>query len=326
MNTFSELNSSDEIITKPLMTRHERVNMISVRQKWITILICFLLLILCSGFSLFREGGQKQEVTAIQDMKGKALGGVKAKMPDSSVKIFFESIYGVKFSEYRSYRTIQDAVTALKNHAVQGIWVSDVTSGYLLGTDTELAFVDAGANGGVGVYSEQTPKSREERMQFAFAFRPEDERLRDKCNGVLTAIKQDGRLDELLMKYRDGKVEAPAKYEDMLVNSSTYNGVILDDPLYIGISGSVPPLECVDEYGTPYGFCVELADTLGLLLNRKIRFLVLNSETIFSELMGGRIDMVFCYGTSENHSTEFPEYIMSDGYCPMQGYQMLTLK
>ena len=94
--------------------------------------------------------------------------------------------------------------------------------------------------------------------------------------------------------------------------------------MYIGITGSVPPLECVDERGVPYGFCVALSDLLGQKLGCEVRFKVVDSETIFTELMAGKLDMVFCYGTSANHSTEFPPYIMSEGYCPMRGYRLIV--
>jgi len=74
----------------------------------------------------------------------------------------------------------------------------------------------------------------------------------------------------------------------------------------------------------PYGFCVALSDLLGQKLGREVRFKVVDSETIFTELMAGKLDMVFCYGTSANHSTEFPPYIMSEGYCPMKGYRLIV--
>ena len=160
-------------------------------------------------------------------------------------------------------------------------------------------------------------------MQFALAFRPEDEALRDLCNERLAELKENGTLADLVNTYVWSDAEERFYPEQMTVNSETFSVQITGKPVYIGITGSVPPLECVDERGVPYGFCVALSDLLAQKLGREVRFKVVESETIFTELMAGKLDLVFCYGTSANHSTEFPPYIMSDGYCPMKGYRLI---
>ena len=148
--------------------------------------------------------------------------------------------------------------------------------------------------------------------------------MRDLCNVCLSELKADGKLAALLEQYVWGDAEERFYPEQMTVNSETFSLQLAGKPVYIGITGSVPPLECVDERGVPYGFCVALSDLLGQKLGREVRFKVVDSETIFTELMAGKLDMVFCYGTSANHSTEFPPYIMSEGYCPMKGYRLIV--
>ena len=150
--------------------------------------------------------------------------------------------------------------------------------------------------------------------------------MRDLCDERLAELKENGKLDALLNMYVWSDAEERFYPEQMTVNSETFSVQITGKPVYIGITGSVPPLECVDERGVPYGFCVALSDLLGQKLGRKVRFKVVDSETIFTELMAGKLDMVFCYGTSANHSTEFPPYIMSEGYCPMKGYRFVVTK
>lgn len=303
--------------------------MITTKQKWITIAVFLLVLLLSTAFGLFdgKESGNSEKITSaeehirsIKELKGRALGGVTAKMPDSSAKIFFESQYGVKFSAYRSYETVGTAVKALKMNKVQAIWASDVTADWLLRTEDGLQVLQT--ENGLSV--QQAEGNEKERMQFALAFRPEDEEMRDLCNDRLAELKADGKLDALLEQYVWGNPEERFYPERMTVNSETFSLQITGKPVYIGIAGSVPPLECVDEHGVPYGFCVALSDLLGQKLSREVRFKVVDSETIFTELMTGKLDMVFCYGTSANHSTEFPPYIMSEGYCPMKGYRLIV--
>lgn len=303
--------------------------MITTKQKWITIAVFLLVLLLSTAFGLFdgKESGNSEKITSaeehirsIKELKGRALGGVTAKMPDASAKIFFESQYGVKFSAYRSYETVGTAVKALKMNKVQAIWASDVTADWLLRTEDGLQVLQT--ENGLSV--QQAEGNEKERMQFALAFRPEDEEMRNLCNDRLSELKADGKLDALLEQYVWNDAEERFYPGQMTVNSETFSLQITGKPVYIGITGSVPPLECVDEQGVPYGFCVALSDLLGQKLSREVRFKVVDSETIFTELMAGKLDMVFCYGTSANHSTEFPPYIMSEGYCPMKGYRLIV--
>ena len=321
--------------------------MITTKQKWITIAVFLLVLLLSTAFGLFdgnatvnsgkitsgENGSSSTEegIRSVKELSGKPLGGVVAKMPDASAKIFFESQFGVKFSAYRSYDTVETAVKALKMNQVQAIWASDVTADWLLRNNEGLKVLPT-VNGleqvqvGTDANRQNVAEGAEgrARMQFALAFRPEDEAMRDLCNERLAELKANGKLDALLEQYVWGDAEERFYPEQMTVNSETFSVQITGKPVYIGITGSVPPLECVDERGVPYGFCVALSDLLGQKLGCEVRFKVVDSETIFTELMAGKLDMVFCYGTSANHSTEFPPYIMSEGYCPMRGYRLIV--
>lgn len=296
--------------------------MITTKQKWITIAVFLLVLLLSTAFGLFagKNAGNSEKITSVKELTGKTLGGVTAKMPDASAKIFFESQFGVKFSDYRSYDSVETAVKALKMNQVQAIWASDVTAEWLLRTEEGLKLLET--ENGLG--KPASDENAKERLQFALAFRPQDEELRALCNERLAELKTDGKLTALLEQYVWNEPDERFYPEQMTVNSETFSLQISGEPVYIGITGSVLPLECVDEHGVPYGFCVALSDLLGQKLGREVRFKVVDSETIFSELMAGKLDMVFCYGTSANHSTEFPPYIMSDGYCTMKGYCLIT--
>ncbi len=318
--------------------------MITTKQKWITIAVFLLVLLLSTAFGFFNGKGAANSgnitsgesgISSVKELNGKSLGGMTAKMPDASAKIFFESQFGVKFSAYRSYDTVETAVKALKMNQVQAIWASDVTADWLLRNDEGLKVlqtvnglesVQAGADTNRQDAAESATEGTEgrARMQFALAFRPEDEAMRELCNERLAELKANGKLNALLEQYVWGDSEERFYPEQMTVNAESFSLQITGEPVYIGITGSVPPVECVDERGVPYGFCVALSDLLGQKLGCEVRFKVVDSETIFAELMAGKLDMVFCYGTSANHSTEFPPYIMSDGYCPMQGYRLIV--
>ena len=83
----------------------------------------------------------------------------------------------------------------------------------------------------------------------------------------------------------------------------------------------------LDEDGDPYGFCVAFMDEMGQQLGRNVEFVVLDNETIFSSLMSGRIDAVFCYGTPGKVTTEGAKnWIMSEGYLKCKGYKLISIE
>ncbi len=286
--------------------------MITWKKKLLAVGICTVLLLLFAGFHLFYEGGKEYEaVSTVKDMEGKALGGVVAKMPDASAKIFFESLMGVKLQKYRSYKTQDSALTALYNHEIQAIWAADVTGEYLAKTNSNLSVLTF-------------QNTDETRLSFGFALREDETALRDKLNAALAMLQENGTLDALIaVNIQADDFSDLLTVDEMRTQTKEFKKSA-QSTLYVGVTGSVPPIDLLNEDGEPYGFSVALMDEIGITLGRKIRFIVLDNETVFTELMSGRIDMVFCYGTSKNHSTTEPDYLMTDGYYPMTEYVMVV--
>ncbi len=286
--------------------------MITWKKKLAAVGICAVVLLLFSGFHFFYEGGLNYEdVTSVQEMEGKTLGGVVAKMPDASAKIFFESLMGVKLKQYKSFKTPEEALNALTNHQVQAIWASDVTGEYLVKTNENLRLMEF-------------QDTDEERLSFGFALRENESSLCDKLNAALAVLQQDGTLDALIAQnINTDDFSNLITLDEMQTRTKEFRKTA-GGTIYVGVTGSVPPIDLINEDGDPYGFSVALMDEMGIMLGRKVEFIVLDNETVFTELMSDRIDMVFCYGTSKNHSTTEPAYLMSSGYFPMTEYVMVV--
>lgn len=283
--------------------------MITPKGKLIVVGIFALIILICASFGLFysgEENRQEQKITADTELEGKKLGGIVYRMPDDSAEILFESLLGVKLADYISYDNMPSMIAALKAGNTEAVWVADVTAKYLLKTDSELSEI-----------SVRNIKDNE-RLQFAFALRKEDTLLRDKLDAALATIKSSGKLDELIDTYVECD-NYEVKFYEKDMKSETK-----DRTLYVGVTGNIPPLDSIDEMGNPYGFSVALMDEISLLLDREVKFVVIDSETMFTQLMSGRVDMIFCYGTSTNHSTEVPAYIMTEGYYSMKNYSFIT--
>ncbi|MCR5324612.1 MAG: transporter substrate-binding domain-containing protein [Lachnospiraceae bacterium] len=307
----------------------------SNKEKWLTILVCFVLLILCTSIGAYKKKEVTTGIKTVEELKGKALGGVESRMPDNSAKIFFESMLGVKLSRYSSYKNIDEALYALRTGKVAAIWAADVTADYLVrlqenakdeNEKTSLTFrliEDAG--------TASIMELPEGRFDFGFAVKnnKKGQELVESLNEAIKTLKADGKIEELSKQYIY-EAEKAEKFtgKNMMVSSAAYKQAFAENKtLTVGITGAVPPVELLDEDGDPYGFCVAFMDEIGLQLGRNVEFVVLDNETIFSSLMSGRIDAVFCYGTPGKVTTEGTKnWIMSDGYLSCAGYKLISVE
>ena len=301
----------------------------SNREKWFTILICFVLLILCATVGAFKKKEVSTGIARVQELDGRALGGVEGRMPANSAEIFFESMLGVKLSRYSSYKNIDEALYALKTGKVAAVWTADVTADYLVNSgkdpDSDKKLITVDDTGTASIM--ELP---EERFEFGFAVKNNKKglELTESLNNAIKTLEADGILEGLRQKYifDAGKAE-PFTEKDMIIAGKAYKQAFSkNDTLRIGITGAVPPVEMVDEDGDPYGFCVAFMDEVGQQLGRNVEFVVLDNETVFSSLMSGRIDAVFCYGTPGKITTEGTKnWIMSDGYLSCKGYKLISV-
>lgn len=228
-------------------------------------------------------------------------------MPENSAKILFESLLGVKLRAYRSYDDVYETLSALRCNEIQGAWFADITADYLLKTEGGFQRIDV-------------PETTKPRVQFAMAVKKGNEKLQTELNTALTNIKENGVLEQLIGSYiENADTMEPFYPKDMKIANAKKS-------LTIGVTGAVWPIDMIDMEGKPYGFSVAFMNEIGKLLERDIRFVCLSNDTAFSSLMGGKVDALFCYGTSESTLTDNKNYIMTDGYVTMNQYSYLVLE
>lgn len=284
--------------------------MIRTKNKMITILVLIVLLLTATGFRLFAtdSGVTSPNIESIAEVENTNLGGVIASMPDNSAKILFESLLGMKLNSYRAFDTVDETVNALKGNEIQLAWFSDVTARYLLKT------VD-------GLRELKTSDPTNHQLDFALALRTDEVELRDQLNTVLATLKENGTLQQLIDTYVDTDDYSYSYPQSKMKSTSIYKSA---KPIYIGVSGAVPPLDLFDVSGEPTGFAVALMDEIGLLLRREVKFVVMKNEAMFSNLMSGKVDAIFCYGTTKSTMVSEKNYIMTDGYYTMNKYTYLV--
>ena len=289
--------------------------MISKRGKCIATAFAILLLFGTVLLGAAFAGGRTEDAAHLakesyigsESLKGLTVGGVSVSMSDDAVKLFLEGYFGTEIGDYRSFDSMEDAVEALRNGRISAIWAADVTADYLT-EDGEF----------ISISAEETPGStgwpKEERFAFSFAFRKEDEALREKADAFVEnslAAKAKGTTEE-------GLREAPGNPQRQWVRSFDRH-----DPLYIGLTGAVPPLETIEEY-VVYGIAVDFAAKFALEIDKLPVFVALPAKTAYADLLAGKVDMLAVSATGENHSLTTPKYITSKGYLGVKEYQIIA--
>lgn len=291
------------------------------KEKIITIAAALVLLLLLSGVTAFK--GVPRVVNEPSELKGKTLGGVTTRMPQNSAKIFFESLMGVKLGGYRAYGTLDEAICALKTGKVSALWVCDCTADYLCEGDDKLQKLDTASMS--ALENNSAP-----RFEFGLALKNDEQgrKLCEELNAAINGLEAAGYLDELKEKYIDGVRDSePFTLSDAISTQEAYRELVTDaQPLRVGYTGAVAPLELIDAFGEPYGYCVALCDDLAIILERRLELVKLDNETALTSLMGGAIDALFCYGSSEITTEGTKDWVMTTGYYPMNRYEFITVK
>ncbi len=297
--------------------------MMKLKDKWFTVLACFIVLLLCACLGLGNKRAAGGKISTADDLKGARLAGVTGRMPDNSASIFFESMTGRKPGRYNSYANIDECLYALRSGKSDVIWTTDVTAEYLLKTNDDLAMLDNSDMAAI-------QNTKEPRFGFGMAVKNGErgEKLIKLLNYALSVIEKSGTLDELCGKYIENAAQAEKLTEkDMVINDSVHKKYYsATKPLKVGVTGAVPPLEMIDANGKPYGFCVALMDEIGQLLQSSVEFVVLDNETAFTALMSGKVDIIFAYGAGKITTEGSSSWLMTISYYNMQDYCFLYLK
>jgi len=96
--------------------------------------------------------------------------------------------------------------------------------------------------------------------------------------------------------------------------------------LYVGVTGTVPPIDRFDEDGVPCGFSVAFLEELEKRTGYHFEMVTIKPGDSFSVLNSGKVDLLFAYGTSRNTTPGKKDYLVTKGYYTMQEYAYLVLE
>ena len=272
-------------------------------------LLVILLLLTAAGFA--KPKGTGKEITSVKDMEGCVMAGVTAsRLPGENAEVLFETILGTKLSGYREAADIPGLLYELRSGRADVIVCPDVTAEYLLRTEEDLVRIEAPAD---------TSNSVEGggRLSFGMVLPKGEEALCAEFNAALFELEDEGMLKALQVAYVDA--DEPMELYGKAGSSKKKT-------LYVGVTGTIPPLDLLDENGVSCGFSVALLEELEKRTGYHFETVTVATKNAFTSLESGKVDLLFAYGTGRNTTPGEKEYLMTDGYYTMQEYAYLTLK
>lgn len=264
-------------------------------------LAVFGLLLAGTGFAKPAGRGGRYETTA--DLNKKRLGGIAGSMTEPNVKLLFETILGVRLSGYEGYATADEALFALHDGRVDALWFPDVTAAYLAAQNKDL-------------YEIPLQKEETGRFSLAMAFRADDETRCGAVSAAIETLRGNGMLTGLQNAY--------IKAETPLVMGEEEMAKAKGETVYVGVTGTLPPVDRFDGNGKPCGFSVALLEEIGRCTGYRFVLVPVDNETAFTLLESGKIDAVFAYGTSENTTPGKKKVLTTTGYYTVQHYSYLA--
>lgn len=274
----------------------------------VAVTVLALLIVTAAGFAKPDANGKSISSTA--DLEGCVMAGVDAaRLPEENAEVLFETILGTKLSGYHAVASIDELLYELKSGRADVICCPDVTAEYLLRTEEGLSCLEAPVDTSNGVEGGG-------RLAFAMALRPEDEALCGELNAAISELEDAGTLKALTVAYVDADV--PLDLYEKKASSGKKT-------VYVGVTGTVPPLDRMDEDGEPCGFSVAFLEELGKRTGYRFETVVIEPKDSFAVLKSGKVDLLFAYGTSRNTTPAKKDYLVTKGYYTMQEYAYLTL-
>ncbi len=275
-----------------------------------TVAAMLVVLLGLAAFGFAKPEAEGRELSSVEHLEGCVMAGVDAaRLPEENGEVLFETILGIKLSGYHAVTDMDELLYELRSGRADVICCPDVTAEYLLRTEDGLGRVDVPADTSNGVEGG--------RLSFAMALRPEDEGLCAELNAAISELESDGTLEALTVAY----VEADTPLELYEKKESSNKKT-----LYVGVTGTVPPLDRLDEDGVPCGFSVAFLEELEKRTGYRFETVVIEPKDSFTVLKSGKVDLLFAYGTSRNTTPGKKDYLVTKGYYTMREYAYLTLK
>lgn len=222
-----------------------------------------LALVLCATSAAYAQPVEEE-----RNFDGKVLATMEMEASAEEIYTFFTEMLHIPIKDFICFPTVNEALLALKTRKVDTLLSMDANATFMASLDPSL-------------YLYMDPRLKDYNdISFSMVVLSANQALCDELNSAIAYVKETGALETLTIAMIKGTpVEVPE--------------YTAEKTLYVGVTGDIPPIDYVDETGTPVGFNVNLMTAIGAYLGYKIEFVQLSKNAIIAALASGRIDVVF---------------------------------
>lgn len=236
----------------------------------------------------------KLPIDNMKDFKNRDIMFIKSAANDEITKREIENLIDVKINKTVYTIDLKRGRKALENGNTDALYVPlRETAEYIVKKNRNLRYIETDKNN-----------------DFSMLMRRDDLVLYDIINSTIIILKNCGKIDELYTTY--------------LINGEEDENIkeIKDEEgkrtVVIGLSGDLPPIDMVNEYGEPKGFTRGLINEIANKTGMNIEIELVASRNALTALLSKKIDLYYCH-TNINDT----EVIKSIPYITLKGAFLL---
>lgn len=245
------------------------------------------LVMLCSAGFAFAEGEGPMRVALLN-----AFENEDAIVPDELIGLI----------EYRIFERMIDIVQALSSSTVDYGRTATICADYIVANNDQMTCIDADGY-----------------VRYFMGTRSDDAQLQAMLNEGIKALKENGKLDELISIWLTdiGSTQPSAKPLPVIEGAQT---------IRVAVTGDMPPLDYTDVLGNPAGFNIAMLTALSEVMNVNFETVTLDSPARLMALATGTVDVLFyTFGHTEQSTEPDERVLLTDSYFEC-GVKRLYLK
>lgn len=214
--------------------------------------------------SLAGCGVKENEVFSVDDMAGKTIGVQLGTTGDSYVTLDYEKDKETKIERYKKG---SDAVQSLKQGKIDCVVIDSEPAEAFVEKNKDLKILDA-------EYADE---------EYAMAISKNNTELKEKINGALAELKDDGTLDKIVANYvGDTKGESPYESPENVERS---NG-----KLVMATNAAFEPYEYYKD-GKIVGLDADMAQAIADKLGMELEIVDMDFDAIINAVQSGKADV-----------------------------------
>ncbi len=263
-------------------------------KRLLTVFLALVMLLACAGCG----GGEKksEEPAAPAKTEEKSGNQVGALMPigldEEGYKRWTENIAEVEGqtaytapSKVVFFNNMNEMIMALKGKQIERFAAPGRVGAYIVAHNDDLKLIDNNFKPILG---------------YSMAMQEKDKAQIDEINKAITAMRDDGTLDQLI---KDNITEL-AGGDPKAADIPMIDGA---ETLKVAVTGDMPALDVILPNGKPAGFNVAFLSELGKRINKNFELVDIDAGARGSALSSGQVDILFwVLGTYDQDGKALP--------------------